>query len=788
MRALDRKLARDLWRLRSQIASIAAVVACGVASVIAMRSTLDSIRRARDEYYASARFPDVFASLKRAPEEVAQRIAAIPGVAIVETRVTASALLQLPRRGETAQGYVVSVPANDEPLLNALHIRSGRFLAPASVDEVLINEHFANANGLRAGDSIAAVINGRWNRFRVVGIALSPEFIHDASPGVGQFADSKQHGILWMRRNAVESLYDMDGAFDDIALLLGRTASEREVIDAVDAILQRYGGGRAYGRADQPSNRVVSGEIEQLRVFGTAMPLIFLSVAAFLLNVVLSRLVTTQREEIATLKAFGYGNLAIARHFLAYPIAAVALGSVGGVALGVWVGGMYTELYAHFFRFPRFAHYTSSGLASTAILVSAVAAIVGALAAVRAAVALPPAEGMRPAAPMVFRPLLLERLGFGALLPPALSMMLRNMERRPVRTLSSIVGVAFAAAILVVGSFAFDSARYMSNVQFRQAEREDLSVMFTDVRPARVRHDLASIDGVSRVELFRAAPVRIRSRHHSRQIAVMGLESGAELRRLVDRDGQSHSVPPTGIVLTTTLARILEVHARDTVTLELLERGGELRREIVVAELDELLGLGGYMQIDALNRMMSDGPLASGAYLRTQSSREHDVIDRLSRLPRVAYTTTRRAMLESFDRQIAESLRLTVTIVVSLAAVVALGVIYNGIRISLSERTRELASLRVLGFTRAEVAALLFGEQGIVDVLGTVVGLGLGLALAHWMISSFETELYRFPVIVSARTNLLAVAVIFAAAAGTSLVMRRRIDRLDLVGALKTRE
>ena len=787
MTALQRKLLRDLWRLRSQVGSIAAVVACGVASVIAMRSTLDSIQRTRDEYYASARFPDVFATVKRAPEEIAQRIAAIPGVSIVETRVTASALLQLPRRGGTAQGYVASVPANDEPLLNALHIRSGRFLAPASVDEVLINEHFANANALRAGDSIAAVINGHWNRFHIVGIALSPEFIHDASPGVGQFADSKQHGILWMRRNAVESLYDMDGAFDDVALLLGRTASENAVIDAVDAILRRYGGGRAFGRADQPSNRVVEGEIEQLRVFGTAMPLIFLSVAAFLLNVVLSRLVATQREEIATLKAFGYGNLAIGRHFLAYPIAAVTLGSIGGVALGVWVGGMYTELYAHFFRFPRFAHYTSPSLTLAAILVSALAAIAGALGAVRGAVALAPAEGMKPSTPMVFRPLLLERLGFGALLPPALNMMLRNMERRPFRTLSSIIGVAFAAAILVVGSFAFDSARYMSDLQFRQAEREDLSVVFTDVRPARVRYNLASIDGVSRVELFRAAPVRIRSRHHSRQIALMGLESGAELRRLIDRDGQRHGLPRTGGVLTTTLARILEVHSGDTVTLELLEHGNEFRQEIVAAELDELLGLGGYMQIDALNRMMSDGPVASGAYLRTRSS-EHDVIDHLSRLPRVAYTTTRRAMLESFDRQIAESLRLTVTIVISLAAVVALGVIYNGIRISLSERTRELASLRVLGFTRGEVAALLFGEHGIVDVLGTALGLGLGLALAHWMISGFETELYRFPVIVSARTNLLAVAVILVAAVGTSLVMRRRIDRLDLVAALKTRE
>lgn len=786
--ALTRKLLRDLVRSRGQVLSIAAVVACGVASVITMRSALDTMRRARDAYYEHARFPHVFASLKRAPESVAERIGAIRGVAAVETRVVANALLDVPGLDVLAQGFIVSVPAAGAPLLNTLHLRSGRFLDARSDDEVLINEHFAAANAKGPGDSLDAVINGRWRRLHVVGVALSPEFILDAAPGVGQFSDSKHHAILWMRRDALASLYDMEGAFNDVAILLDANGREREVIAAVDAILKRYGGGHAYGRADQASNRVVIGELEQLRVFGTAMPLIFLSVAAFLLNVVLSRLVSTQREEIATLKAFGYGNGAIARHFLGYPVAAIALGSVGGIALGIWVGRRFTTMYSSYFRFPSFEHYTSPTLIVIAIVVSGGAAIAGALGGVRAAVRLPPAEGMRPAAPTMFRPLLIERLGWGALLPPAARMVIRDLERRPFRTLASITGVALAAAVLVVGMFAFDSARYMSNLQFRVVEREDLTVMFTAPRSARVAHELAATPAVERVELYRAVPVRISADQHARQIAIMGLEPRGELRRLVDREGRIYGVPASGLVLTSALARILGVSVGDTVTLELLERGGELRRVVVAAELDELLGLGGYMNLADLNRMMREAPMASGAYLRLATAEERALVQRVARLPGVAGTVTRRAMLESFDRQISESLRTIVTIVVSLALVVAVGVIYNGIRISLSERSRELASLRVLGFTRREVATLLFGEQGVIDIVGTPLGLLLGLGLSHWMIRGFENEMYRFPVVVRASTYLFSTGIIAAAAIGASYSMRRRIYSLDLVAVLKTRE
>lgn len=790
MRPLDRKLLRDLSRSRGQIFSIAAVVACGVASVIAMRSTLDTMQRASEGYYREARFPHVFATLQRAPERIALRISEIDGVAAIETRIAGKAVLHVPGLREAATGYFVSIPESGEPLLSKLYLRRGRFAAPGSTDEVLINEHFAEANGLSPGDSIQAVLNGRWRELVITGVALSPEYVHDAIPasGLGMFGDSRHTGVLWMRRDALGPVYDMDGAFNDVVLLLTSRASQDHVIAEVDRLLKPYGGGHAYPRKDQLSANIVAGELEQLRVFGTAMPVIFLTVAVFLLNIVLSRLVTTQREQIATLKAFGYSNGAIAVHFLGYPVVAVAAGSVMGIALGVWAGSAYTDVYVKFFRFPVFEHYVSPMLVVTAVAVSAVAAMMGALAGVRAAVSLPPAEGMRPPAPAVFRKLLADRLGIGSVFSPAIRMIMRNVERRPIRTATSVFGVALAAAILVVGTFAFDTANYLGDLQFTVVQREDVSVSFAKPRPVRAVHEIEHLEGVSRVEGYRMTPVRISSGHRSRQIPVTGLTQGSKLRRLADSDGNTYAMPSTGIVLTTALARILDVQRGDTVKVEVLEKGDRERQVVVAGLVDELIGMAGYMEIGELNRVVGEGRVINGVNITVDPEGQPRLLDELGALPGVSGSATRRAMVQSFDEQIADALRLTVLIVVSLACVVALGVVYNGIRIALSERSRDLASLRVLGFTRREVASLLYGEQALINLAGTPLGLVLGLGLAYWIATGFKSELYRFPVVILPHTYLFSAGVIVVAAIAAGWMMRRRIYDLNLVAVLKTTE
>ena len=207
---LDRKLVRDLWHLRGQLAAIGLVVACGVAVVVTTRTSYSSLLASREAYFREYRFADVFAHLSRAPEGVARHLALIPGVADLETRVVTAVNLDVPGLAEPAAGRLVGLPARGRPRLNGVHLRRGRWIEATHPDEVIVSESFADANALEPGSSIGAVIHGRWQRLRIVGVGISPEYVYEI--GEGQlFPDSRRFGVLWMGRDALAPAYDMVG-------------------------------------------------------------------------------------------------------------------------------------------------------------------------------------------------------------------------------------------------------------------------------------------------------------------------------------------------------------------------------------------------------------------------------------------------------------------------------------------------------------------------------------------------------------------------------------------------
>ncbi len=787
MKALDRKLVRDLRSLRGQVAAIALVVACGVATVVTTRTAYESLVGARADYYARYRFAEVFAHLKRAPESLRAQIAAIPGVAAAQTRVVADVTLDVPGLDEPATGRLVSLPNVEEPLLNAVHLRAGRRLDPTHRDEVLVSEAFAEANRLRVGDSLGAVLNGRWERLRIVGIALSPEYVYEIRPA-DLFPDPRRFGVLWMSRAALGPAFDLDGAFNDVSLTLVRGASEPEVIAQLDRILERHGGLGAYGRDEQVSARFVADEIAQNRISGTVLPAIFLGVAAFLLHIVLSRLVSTQREQIAVLKAFGYPHSAVGVHYLLLAMSAVAIGAVLGVGLGLWMGSLVNAMYHDFYRFPHFPYEPGGGAIAIAVAVSAAAAALGALSAVRRVLALPAAEAMRPEPPARFRAGWIERAGLLRRLSASARMIVRNLARRPVRAGLSILGLALAVSILVLARFFADGIQTLADVQFRAAQREDIAVSFHEPLSARVRYELEVLPGVLAAETYRAVPARVRFEHRSRRVAVLGLPAMPSLRRVVDRDGLPVQIPPEGAVLTSHLATLLGVRAGEIVTLEVLE-GRRPRIDVPVASLaDELLGLNVYLDSRTLARLMEEQGSVSGAFLRVDAAAASDLHQRLKRMPAVAGVGSRRAALASFEATLARALGVMNTILVAFACVIAAAMVYNSARIALSERGRELASLRVLGFSRREVVQMLLGEQALLLVLALPLGFWIGHALATLLAEAYAWELFRMPLVVTPRTYAFAATITVTAAIGSGVLVRRRLHRLDLVAALKSRD
>jgi putative ABC transport system permease protein len=785
--ALNRKLLRDLLEMKGQALAIAMVVAAGVAMFVMYLSNFDSLRRTQQAYYERQRFGDVFASLKRAPLSLQDRIAAIPGVADTDARVVAMVTLDVPGLDDPASGLLISVAADRRPPVNDVFLRSGRWIDATRPDEVLAGEGFVTANRLALGDQIGAVINGRLRRLTIVGIALSPEHVYSIRPGE-IVPDDRRFGTFWMERRALASAFDMEGAFNDVALALSPESSPQAVIAELDRLLEPYGGRGAIPRALQLSHWTLENELAQLQTFGFLLPLIFLSVAAFILNVALTRALALQRPQIAALKALGYGNAALAWHYVKWALLMAGLGVLIGVGAGAWLGQLIIGIYNRFFHFPELQYRLSLRVVLGATAMTLTAASLGAFSAVRRAVRIPPAEAMRPEQPARYRRSLFETPWLARHLGNAGRMVLRNIARHPFRSAASIVGIGFAAAILVVGFVFIDAMDELITTQFSVAERQDVTVSFVEPRSADARHALARLPGVIAVEPQRVVAARIRAGHRHRNLAITGALPDARLRRVVDRRGLAVRMPPMGLVLSGLLAEVLGVTPGDTVTVEVLEGRRPVFRLPITGLVDDVLGLSAYVEIDALHRMLREGDVVSGAALLIDANEEARLSYRLKRLPSVAGASFKRAVIRNFRDILAANMNLSISLNVIFAGIIAFGVVYNAARVSLSERSRELASLRVLGFTRAEISLILLGELALLTIAALPVGGLLGYGLAAAIVHAVDSEVYRFPLIVSRTAFAWAFLTIIVATLISGLVVRGRLDRLDLVAVLKIRE
>ena len=785
MSLLDRKLVRDLRALKSQAIAVALVMACGLAMMIMTRSLILSLETTRDAYYEQHRFAEVFARLKRAPNSVRDQLAAIPGVATVQTSIAIQVTLDLPGMREPAVGLINSLPERGELVLNRLYVRTGKLPAGrTAVGELAVGEAFAEAHGLKPGDTISAVLNGAKETFRLSGIVLSPEFVFEAPPNAA-LPDNKTYGVFWMPYKELATAFQMYGAFNSVSLTLAPGASERDVIASVNRVLAPYGARGAYGRIDHPSHRRVDDEIRVLQGLSVAFPLVFLGVAAFMTNSVMSRQIALQREQIAMLKACGFGNRQVGAHYFKFSLAIVVLGVVVGACGGIFLGGKLVGMYHLFFRFPQLEFLLDSRVLVAATLVSALAAFAGVAGAVRRAVRLPPAEAMRPEAPASFRPALVERLRVAQWFSASFRMALRNIQRRPIRSGLTCLALALATGILIVPNSFRDGIAYVIDFQWDIVQRQTVTLSLVEPQASRAIADFRHMPGVVWAEPFRYVPVELRAGPITRRLAIQGLPGQGTLSRVIDARPRQIALPERGIVMSAKLADVLRVRPGDEVVARVLE-GHE--REIVVPVVglaEDFAGTAAYMELHALNRLMLEGDRISGAHVVVDKARWHEFLDAVKHTPRLAGCIIKDSLRDGFRKTTAESIGLLQKIYMLFATIVAFGIIYNSARISLSERARELATLRVLGFSRGEVGAVLVGELVVLTLVALPLGLLLGSAFAKGILTAVNTETVRLPLVLTASNYAFAVLVVAVASAASALFAARKVAGIDLVSALK---
>ncbi len=787
MRALDLKLVRDFRRLWTQALAVALVLACGVATLILAIGAYRSLEETQRAYYERYRFGDVFASATRAPLGLADRVRAIPGIAAADFRIAQPVLLDIAGMVEPATGMAISYPERGEPAVNAIFLRRGRLPEEGRALEVVVNENFAEAHGFQPGSTLQAILDGVKTTLHVVGIALSPEYIYALGPG-DLLPDDERFGVLWMSEEALAARFDLDGAFNALSLRLLRGASEESVIDSLDHILAPYGGTGAYARKDQVSHAFLDAELTQLDAMARVIPPIFLLVSAFLINMILSRLIALEREQIGLLKALGYGGFAIAWHYLKLVVLIAAVGIVIGYVAGTWLGRGLTVLYSEFYSFPFLIFRWSLDIYAIAAGVSLAAAIAGAAKAVYSVLALAPAVAMRPPAPPVFHQFLGGAVARLKIFSQLTVMALRHIVRWPVRAAMSTLGTALSVSLLVVALFSVDSIEFMVDVIYFQTERQDATLSFASERPPSVMSAAYKLPGVMRAEPFRSVPVKLRHGPRERRLSITGKPGDVDLSRVLDADLRPVTLPETGLALSERVAGILDVRRGDLVEVELLLGDRRTVHVPVTEVIQSFIGLAVYMHIDALDRLVGIGPRVSGVHLSIDEAETNALYERVKETPVLSGVALQTVARQRFEATIEQNIWISTMVYVALSVIIAFGVVYNSARIQLSERARELATLRVLGFTRAEVSQVLLTELGVAVAAAQPLGWLIGYGFAYAVITGFASDLFRVPFVVSPRTFLFASFVVVAAAFVSALIVRRRIDRFDLVEVLKTRE
>jgi putative ABC transport system permease protein len=784
---LDRKVLRDVWNLRGQVATIVLVIAAGVAVLVGSASAYFSLHFTEADYYSQSHFADIWSEATRAPKSLVGRLRQIPGVAAMDVRIVKDVRIDWPQSDLAVSGRIVSLPGAGQPNLNRISIAQGRWIDPTKSDEIIINTGFAEQWAVHPGDRIAVILNGRRQTFKVVGIAHSPEYVFAAKPGI-PLPDDRAFVVLWADEAAIARAFDMEGAFNSVAVSLAPGAQPDSVIDAIDGLLGDFGSLGAYTREDQPSHRFMSDELAEQETVAVVVPILFFAIASFLLNIVLGRLVDSQREQVAALKALGYPRLPIASHYGKLVVAISTIGAALGIGIGVWYGHGLLQSYRPFLRFPELIYVLPLWLPAAATVATFAAALAGVLNALRRVLRLTPAAAMHPAAPMSLGRSPLARWMARWRLRPTRKIVIRTMAGRPLRTCLIVVGIASAVPLVVLGLFWWDALHYMIDVQFDRTERSDAVVTFTDPLRSRAVSELLHVSGVLQAEGQRVVAVRLRLANRSYRLGLTGLPTDSQLS--VPRTAALDPVAPPqgGLMLSRRLADKLGAELGSEIVVEALEGARRTWSMPLVALLDDVLGLRAYTQVATLNRLMREDDLISVAVLKVDPAQAGAAWRRISQSPHVVAISSKETLLRIFDEKIAGLIVISAIVLTGFGLIIAVGIIYNTARIALQERGWEMASLRILGFRRNEVALILFSELLVEILVAVPLGLAFAQGLVELLLTIRANESFQIPAVISRATFAYAVLAVLAAGLLSIWAVRQRINRLDLLAALKTRD
>lgn len=791
MSVLNRKLSRELGAMAGTLAAVAGIVVVGVACYVALSSAYSNLAEANRRYYQQCRMADFSVELKKAPVTELLALADLPGVAEVRPRIQFYVTVDLPGVSEPLNGQAISLPGQREPILDDILILRGSYFTDRRENEVIVNESFARFHNIRPGQWIHLVMAKRRQELFVVGTAISSEFVYLL--GANAITPDPEHfGVFYLKHDFAEDVFDFKGSANQVLGRLARQADgdAREVLRRAEQRLADYGVFTTTPLEDQISNQFLSNEIRGLRVFAIIAPTIFLVVAALVLNVLLTRLAEHQRTVVGTLKALGYSDAQVFGHFLKFGLVVGLAGGLLGDLLGYWLAAGLTSLYGQFYQFPELENRVVPLVYLAGLAISAGCAALGAFQGSRAVLRLQPAEAMRPKPPREGKAVFLEHIGpLWRRLGSGWRMVARNVIRNRLRTGASVFAACMGSAVLVNSFMFLLSPAHLVDFQFRWVLRSDVDLRLKDERAREVIDEASRLPGVDRAEPMLHVACTLVNGPYRKKTSVTGLEPSAQLTVPRDLEGRPRRIPRAGLMMTRALADCLRLKLNDWVTIEPIKGQRRAVRAQVVEISESYLGLTSYADIRWLSKLVGEELAVSAVQLATDRNPENlkALYGELKQMPALEAVTARSDMIESLE-VVLRTQWFTIYLLVLFSGMVFFGSILNASLVSLAERQRELATLRVLGYGPWQIGSLLGRESAITTLVGTIGGMPLGYLLTVVSAVAYESDTFRLPVLSSpgmwVATLLLAALFWFLA----HLAVQRQIHRMDWLEALKVSE
>ena len=790
MKTLTKKTVRGIIRNRGQAIAVTMVVLCGTACYICLASLHRNLQLTRDTYYAQNRFADFEIMVERVPLTTLFKLEDIPGVRQVRGRIVEEVKLEIPGNEKSLTGRIVSMPDTKRNVLNNVVLKSGRYFEGGERNEVIVSDRFADANALEVGDSIRATLDGRQHTLRIVGLGLSPEYVYVIRNVQELVPSPERFGILWVPEHFAETAMNMQEARNNIIGSVDNPDRLDAILEKANDLLDSYGVYAKVKQKDQVSNQFISGEITGLSVTARIVPTVFLGVSSLVILILLNRMVRNERMQIGLMKAYGYSNLSVAAHYLQYALILSGVGCVGGFLLGHWLATQMIKIYVQFYNFPILESRVYPDVLVHATLIALAFALLGAAGAAHRASRIQPAESMRPESPAVGHRVFLERI---VLLWRRLSftwkMIARNVARSKFRSSLNVFGIMISCALIIVGYFSIDGMNYLIDYQFEQTQKQDARVSFIIERGKDALNEAARLDHVRKAEPLLQYPFEVRSEWRTRDMLIEGLPQDAQLQFLFDTEGRRIDVNGPGIILSERIAGKLGVKPGDSVVLKPLM--GKIRKEKTVTVskvIQQYFGSTGYMELGALSRVLDEPFAINAALLRTDPGTEHLLNTQIKKIPGITAIELKGDAKRNLEQTMAQSMSIMSFMTVIFAAVISFSIIYNVTTVTLAERERELASLRVLGFTNAEVGRILYNENFVTGVIGLLLGMPFGMGLCKLMVNAYDTDIFTMPYHLSFKTLVIANVLTIFFIILANLAVRRKIYGLNLVEVLKERE